>query len=301
VNASLRRLVPSHENVPRLQRIPIEARYESRLVFAANPALFALLTLGRFVGPIRRVPRLGWLVTDPLVARRLLGDSAHTSLVGEGGVGHLWAQLLGDWVNEAFDGPGHAELRGRGKDLFTDASARRHVVRVFQEPAARLTYALSRGDPIDISEIARIWVGRMVADLLGLTMAEGGDDAAFRSIFAHGERLAALARRTIGSTVIPPKALNPLTLTLRSRPRVMPKPEDPETVPQQCQEQRHGGQCPGHETRIVSGQFGGGIKGHPLQISSTRRWIAPLRSGGVRSEPHGRLLRGRGGGGAAGV
>jgi hypothetical protein len=97
------------------------------------------------------------------------------------------------------------------------------------------------------------------------------------------------------------RALNPLTLTLRSRPRVMPKPEYPETVPQQCQEQRHGGQCPGHETRIVSGQFGGGIKGHPLQISSTRRWVAPLRSGGVRSGPHGRLLRGRGGGGAAGV
>jgi cytochrome P450 len=147
------------------------------------------------------------LVTDPLVARRLLGDSAHTSLVGEGGVGHLWAQLLGDWVNDAFDGPGHAELRGRGKDLFTDASARRHVVRVFQEPAARLAGALSRGDTVDISETARIWVGRMVADLLGLTMAEGGDDTAFRSIFVHGERLAALARGTIGSTVIRPEVI----------------------------------------------------------------------------------------------
>jgi hypothetical protein len=82
VNASLRRLVPSHDKVPRLPRIPTEARYESQLVFAANPALFALLTAGRFIGPMRRVPRLGWLVTDPLTARRLLGDSAHTSLVG---------------------------------------------------------------------------------------------------------------------------------------------------------------------------------------------------------------------------
>jgi hypothetical protein len=33
-------------------------------------------------------------------------------------------------VNHAFDGPGHAELRGRGRDLFTDASAKRHVKRV---------------------------------------------------------------------------------------------------------------------------------------------------------------------------
>src|ERR1700674_676783 len=98
--------------------ISVEARRESRLVLAANPALFALLTLGRFFGPVRRLPRLGWVVTDPAVVRRLLLDSAHTSLLGEGGVGHLWAQLLGDWVSNAFDGPGHAELRQQGKDLF---------------------------------------------------------------------------------------------------------------------------------------------------------------------------------------
>ena len=187
--------------------VPVEAQHESRLVFAANPALFALLTLGRFIGPVRRVPRLGWLVTDPLVARRLLGDSAHTSLLGEGGVGHLWAQLLGDWVNDAFDGPGHAELRGRGRDLFTDASAKRHVERVFHEPAARLADELRQGATVDIAETARVWVGRMVADLLGLAMADGGDDAAFRGIFACGERLAALARGTIGSTVIRPEVV----------------------------------------------------------------------------------------------
>ncbi|HEX6506323.1 MAG TPA: cytochrome P450 [Chloroflexota bacterium] len=163
--------------------------------------------MGRFIGPIRRVPKVGWLVTDPLLARRLLGDSEHTSLLGEGGIGHLWSQLLGDWVNGAFDGPGHAELRNQGKDLFTDASAKRHVERVFHGPAARLTLALGQGDAIDIAETARVWVGRMVADLLGLPVAEGKDDAAFRSIFASGERLAALARGTIGSTVIKPEVI----------------------------------------------------------------------------------------------
>lgn len=201
-------LFQPYEIMTRLPRIPIEAQHESRLVLAANPALFALLTLGRFIGPLRRVPRLGWLVTDPVVARRLLGDSAHTSLLGEGGVGHLWAQLLGDWVNDAFDGPGHGELRGRGRDLFTDASAKRHVARVFSEPAARLAEALRQGDIVDISEIARVWVGRMVADLLGLATADASDDVGFRSIFACGERLAALARGTIGSTVIAPDVVN---------------------------------------------------------------------------------------------
>jgi cytochrome P450 len=183
--------------------IPREARHEARLILAANPALFGLLTLGRVAGSVWKAPRVGWVITDPVVARRLLSDSEHTSLLGEGGVGHLWAQLLGDWVNTSFDGHGHDTLRRQARDLFTDASSKRHVARVFAEPATRLADALRRNETVDIAETARIWVGRMVADLLGLAIANDADDAAFRGIFAHGERLAALARGTLSSTVIP--------------------------------------------------------------------------------------------------
>lgn len=190
-----------------LPLIPREARHEARLILAANPALFSLLTLGRVAGSVRKVPRVGWVITDPVVARRLLSDTEHTSLLGEGGVGHLWAQLLGDWVNTSFDGPGHAALRRQARDVFTDKSAKRHVARVFAEPATRLADALRRNETVDIAETARVWVGRMVADLLGLSMATDGDDAPFRGIFAYGERLAALARRTISSTVIPADTL----------------------------------------------------------------------------------------------
>jgi len=186
---------------------PREARHEARLIFAANPALFSLLTLGRFAGSVRKVPRVGWVITDPLVARSLLTDSEHTSLLGEGGVGHLWAQLLGDWVNESFDGSGHDVLRRQARDLFTDASSKRHVARIFAEPATRLADSLRQNETVDIAETARVWVGRMVADLLGLSIANEGDDSSFRSIFAYGERLAALARGTLSSTVIPEDTL----------------------------------------------------------------------------------------------
>jgi cytochrome P450 len=150
---------------------------------------------------------VGWVITDPLVARSLLTDSEHTSLLGEGGVGHLWAQLLGDWVNESFDGPGHDVLRRQARDLFTDASSKRHVARIFAEPATRLADSLRQNETVDIAETARVWVGRMVADLLGLSIANEGDDSSFRSIFAYGERLAALARGTLSSTVIPEDTL----------------------------------------------------------------------------------------------
>ncbi len=52
--------------------IPREARHEARLILAANPALFSLLTLGRVGGSVWKAPRVGWVITDPVVARRLL-------------------------------------------------------------------------------------------------------------------------------------------------------------------------------------------------------------------------------------
>lgn len=185
----------------------VAERHEARVIWASNPALFALLRLGRFIGPMRRVPKLGWVVTDPLLARRLLGDDQHVSLLGEGGVGHLWAQVLGDWVNETFDGPGHARLRGQARDLFTDTSAKRQVRRVFADAGPALTEQLNRGETVDVAEVARTWVGRMVADLLGLDADDGRGDQAFREIFARGERLVVLARRTMSSTALPPEVV----------------------------------------------------------------------------------------------
>ena len=182
-------------------------RHEARLIWASNPSLFALLRLGRFIGPVRRVPTLGWVITDPLLARRLLGDDQHVSLLGEGGVGHLWAQVLGDWVNDTFDGPGHARLRGQGRDLFTDTSAKRQVRRVFADAGPAVTQQLNRGETVDVAEVARTWVGRMVADLLGLEVDPGRGDLVYREIFACGERLTVLARRTMSSTTLSPEVV----------------------------------------------------------------------------------------------
>jgi len=33
-------------------------------------------------GPIRQVPRLGWVVTDPALARAVLNDHEHFTLLG---------------------------------------------------------------------------------------------------------------------------------------------------------------------------------------------------------------------------
>ncbi|GAA4971389.1 cytochrome P450 [Actinoplanes utahensis] len=185
--------------------LDVARRHEFRVLAAAKPTLPVLLTAGRLAGKLRRVPRIGWVSADPVVARRILNDPAHFTLLGEGGVGHLWAQVLGDWVNEIFDGPGHHLLRARTRDLFTDDSARRLTARVIGSRLARAGAELDDGRAVDVADLGRVLVGRIVADLLQLDVPD--HDEAYREIFATGEELAALALGTTTSTHLAPETI----------------------------------------------------------------------------------------------
>jgi cytochrome P450 len=194
-------LVPDRVEV----RMGAAERHEASLLLASRPGLYLLLRAARvrrLGGRVRRLPGLGWVVADPVTARRVLNDPAHFSLLGEGGVGDLWAQVLGDWVTRLFDGPGHADLRARTRDLFTERHAGGHVTRVLGAPLARMTATLERGGTVDLADRARVLVGRMVADLLGLDLPAGPDDP-YRQVFASGERLASLAIGSAASTTMP--------------------------------------------------------------------------------------------------
>ena len=103
--------------------------HEHRLLSAARPALPFLNWLGMFAKPLLKVPGLGWITADPLTARAVLTDPDHFTLLSEGGVGHLWAQILGDWVYDLFDGPGHHDLRTRSRELVTEKTSAAFVER----------------------------------------------------------------------------------------------------------------------------------------------------------------------------
>jgi cytochrome P450 len=145
------------------------------------------------------------VVNDPVVARRILNDGAHFTLLGEGGVGHLWAQVLGDYVYRIFDGPGHADLRSRARDLFTDATARPLVRRVFDPALQPAVERLRAGEVVDLADLSRVLVGRMMADLLGLDLPP--EDEHYRAVFGTGERLAKLALGSAASTELPPEVV----------------------------------------------------------------------------------------------
>lgn len=176
--------------------------HEHRLLSAARPALPILNWLGMFAKPLLRVPKLGWITADPLTARAVLNDPEHFTLLSEGGVGHLWAQILGDWVYNLFDGPGHYDLRTRSRELFTEKTSYDFVEKAWGTRIADARRAFDAGEPIDVADLSRILVGQMVVTLLGLQVDDSDD--AYREIFATGEELAATALGTTADTVLPP-------------------------------------------------------------------------------------------------
>lgn len=197
--------------------------HERRVLWAANHGLGALTTVAPLGPPIVRAPKLGWLVRDPVLIRQILIDHRSTSVLGEGGVGHLWAQLLGDWVLELFDGPGHHSLRTRARDLFTETRAGALVESAAGEFLSRVTSRLQAGETVDVADAARVLVGLLVAQMLGLRLdrftppaaaagldrTDAGPDefGPQRWLFHRGEQLAALAIGTQGDTTLPAETI----------------------------------------------------------------------------------------------
>lgn len=181
--------------------------HEYRLFRAARPALPLLNWIGQFSKPLLKIPRLGWITADPLTARALLNDPEHLTLLSEGGVGHLWAQILGDWVNELFDGPGHYDLRTRSRELFTAKTSRAFVAQAWAARMGQAREAFDAGEDLDLADLSRILVGHMMSTLLGTPVdARRGDDA-YREIFSTGEELASIALGTTSDTVLPPEKI----------------------------------------------------------------------------------------------
>ncbi|HWH97105.1 MAG TPA: cytochrome P450 [Pseudolysinimonas sp.] len=180
------------------------AAHEHRLLSAARPALPVLNWLGQFANPLMKVPGLGWITADPRTARALLNDPEHLTLLSEGGVGHLWAQILGDWVFDLFDGPGHHDLRTRSRELFTEKTSAAFVSRAWDSRLAHARASFEAGEELDLADLSRVLVGHMVVTLLGLPIDTTRGDDAYREIFATGEQLASIALGTTADTTLPP-------------------------------------------------------------------------------------------------
>ncbi|WP_308434108.1 cytochrome P450 [Promicromonospora soli] len=190
--------------------------HELGLLYRARPAMAGLLLAGTAArswpamgSPVRKVPGIGWVTADPVMARAVLQDHRSFTILGEGGVGDLWAQILGDWVLDLFDGAGHHDLRSRTRELFTEAVSRDLVHAAWGERVAAAGEVLRAGGTLDVAHLARVLVGRMVIGLLGIPRpaqhhGTWPDDEGALQVFETGERLATVALNTAGSTTLTP-------------------------------------------------------------------------------------------------
>jgi cytochrome P450 len=80
------------------------------------------------------------------------------------------------------------------------------VRRVFEPALAPVEQRLRDGGVVDLADLTRVLVGRMMAELLGLARPEDDDDR-YRALFGTGERLARLALGSAASTELPPETV----------------------------------------------------------------------------------------------
>ncbi|MFI7587514.1 cytochrome P450 [Spongisporangium articulatum] len=188
-------------------------RHEARLQYLARPGAWALFRAGAVFGPVRRFPKLGWVVSDADVARTVLTDARHFTVFEEGGSGHLWRQVLGAEVDEMFTDAGHRSTRLRTKDLFTEANSWALVESSFGPALARMRHRLAAGEEVDVAYVTRVLVGRMAADLVGLDLARTTDfapraghdpqapeDDSYQQVFDVVRDFTGLAIKTLMST-----------------------------------------------------------------------------------------------------
>ncbi|MGW5575177.1 cytochrome P450 [Nocardia thailandica] len=180
-------------------------RYELAVHAAAQPGLAALLAAGHRAAPLRRLPLLGWVIADPLLAREVHRDSEHYSIVADGASGHWWAQMLGDFVYRRFEGPDHLEFRAKVNHLFTRPRSEAVVSTATSGLLDELAVALAAGRTVDIGEFSRLYTTRTVLELCGLP--EPASNERVLDLFRDVERLADLGKGSWATTTLPPRKI----------------------------------------------------------------------------------------------
>lgn len=172
------------------------AWHDARLQLAAHPVLWPLARLAHRGGRVLRVPRLGVVVNDALVAHEVLTRDDVFVKRGEGGIADVMTQAFGPSALANMDGEPHRALRRRLGPLASVEQAEAWLA-ASRAPLDAALAALARGEAVDLSRTARALSGRLTLTLLGAGEAgtDGradapGDDTLALDVHARGERIA---------------------------------------------------------------------------------------------------------------
>ena len=157
---------------------------------SAHPVGWPLARLSRRMGRVVRVPGLGTVVNDALLAHEILVDDATFTKNGQGSLSEIMTALLGPFALGNMDGEPHRQLRAKLRDVLSPARSRA-LLDSHRSSFDSLRRGLDAGEGVDLVDWTRVLAGRLTFDMLGVPLPSGDGDAACREIVLLGERIAA--------------------------------------------------------------------------------------------------------------
>lgn len=148
------------------QRAVMNAEY--RVLHTAHPWVLPLLERITDRGPIVRVPGLGVVVSDAVIARRILMDREHFTKAGPSASGGLWTPVLGPSVLLNMEGADHQRLRRTISGIFSPRAVRALTEETATPILAEAVAALRAGGRVDLVDVAARIAGAIICRLTGL-------------------------------------------------------------------------------------------------------------------------------------
>ena len=168
-------------------------KWERRIQLAAHPVALRMLELAAKRGPVVRLPRIGVLLSDPVIAREVLTDSISFTKNGPGSPADLWTPVVGPTVLLNMEGPAHAELRRKLGPLFTARAVSTLAERVGSNILDSLPPRLTGWEAVDLVTTARQLAASTICELVGLRAA-GMTRTRLESVLDAASRVTSMVR-----------------------------------------------------------------------------------------------------------
>jgi cytochrome P450 len=173
-----------------------KAQRREWLVYALNrPLAFAVLEIAGWLGAIVRVPRVGHVVSDAEIGRRVLTDTEHFDSHSPGSLGTLVTQVLGPFALLNMDGAEHHEVKRRLMEVFSP----KYIAALLSAATGRLVTELHEhlraGQTVDFVEFMTDFASVMACELIGLKVPSDRkrERAVFAEMFALATEFTAFA------------------------------------------------------------------------------------------------------------
>jgi cytochrome P450 len=173
-----------------------EGWQDARVNLAAHPLAWTAARLVRGRGPLVRVPGVGVLVNDPLLAHEILTRDGDFTKNGPGSIAGEMTRAFGPAALANMDGDPHRSLRQRLGPVATGPAPATWLA-LARSPVEGAAADLAAGRHVEFSRVARILSGRLTLALVGSLPREGGGEAPDEealAVHALGERIASSLR-----------------------------------------------------------------------------------------------------------